>query len=82
MIDSRADPLYVPPLLTGTRTPAANERAFFTRDLMNEPRYARRSDEENVEGATPRAQVDEGGTFAKEIDPQPPARRPDPAPVP
>jgi hypothetical protein len=36
---------------------------------MDEPRYEGQSDEENIEGTTLRAWVDERGAFVKEIDP-------------
>lgn len=36
---------------------------------MNEPRYEAQSEEENVEGTTLRAWVDEMGAFVKKIDP-------------
>lgn len=46
-----------------------DDPTIFAWDLMNEPRYEGQSDEENVEGTTLRAWVDEMGAFVKEIDP-------------
>lgn len=46
-----------------------DDPTIFAWDLMNEPRYEGQSDEENVEGTTLRAWVDEMGAFVKEVDP-------------
>lgn len=46
-----------------------DDPTIFAWDLMNEPRYEGQSDEEDVEGTTLRAWVDEMGAFVKEIDP-------------
>lgn len=46
-----------------------DDPTIFAWDLMNEPRYEAQSPEENVEGTTLRAWVDEMGAFVKKIDP-------------
>ncbi|WP_405902554.1 cellulase family glycosylhydrolase [Streptomyces sp. NBC_00656] len=46
-----------------------DDPTIFAWDLMNEPRYEAQSEEENVEGTTLRAWVDEMGAFVKKIDP-------------
>ncbi|KAA6198555.1 cellulase family glycosylhydrolase, partial [Streptomyces parvus] len=46
-----------------------DDPTIFAWDLMNEPRYEAQSPEEDVEGNTLRAWVDEMGAFIKKIDP-------------
>ncbi|MFH9299002.1 hypothetical protein [Streptomyces sp. NPDC017520] len=46
-----------------------DDPTIFAWDLMNEPRYEAQSPEEDIEGTTLRAWVDEMGAFMKKIDP-------------
>ncbi len=46
-----------------------DDPTIFAWDLMNEPRYEAQNPEEDVEGTTLRAWVDEMGAFIKKIDP-------------
>jgi hypothetical protein len=52
-----------------TNEPYKNDPAIFSWELMNEPRYQDVSEEENVNGTTLRAWVDEMGQFIKSLDP-------------
>lgn len=52
-----------------TNKPYVADPAIFSWELMNEPRYQDVSQEENVDGTTLRAWVDEMGKFIKDLDP-------------
>ena len=52
-----------------TNEPYKNDPAIFSWELMNEPRYQDVSEEENLQGTTLRAWVDEMGKLIKDLDP-------------
>lgn len=52
-----------------TNEPYKDNPTIFSWELMNEPRYQEVSPEENINGTTLRAWVDEMGAFIKNLDP-------------